>query len=144
MLKPIAVFLFGLALTAISIKDTIDDRAFEDRGKTAVVDPIDHYTEVTKKRRNTVESVSYKADLTFHTESGQAITVNKKISEEALQNFQAGRPVTIRYLPDNPLNTRLGNETRLGGAGSIGFWTLIALVGAFWFRRRWLASRSAA
>src|SRR5438105_14377869 len=136
MLKSFIVMLIGLVMAAVTIKDTIDDRAFERRGKTAEAEPLEKYVQITTTKKNYPTTVSYKADVQFRTESGQLVSVNKKLPVETLQQFAAGRPVTIRYLPDDPRNTRWGDEQgKLGGAGGIAFWIAVMLGGVWWFRR---------
>lgn len=137
MLKSFVIILIGSVMAIWTAKDAIDDGKFERYGKTAVVEPLEKYTEITKKKGGQT-TVNYEADFKFRTESGQPVTVKRHLPVEMLQKFSAGKPVLIYYLPDNPRNVRLDQQTgRMGGGVGIGFWVLIMLAGVFWFRRKW-------
>lgn len=141
MLKPFFVMLIGLVFTVVGIKRSMDDKAFEKRGKEAVVQPLESYTRITRKQGVSTRSVEYKGNLTFVTDSGQSVTVEKSIPEALLQDLQSGRKVVILYLPDDPYKNRFGTELGIVGAGEVWFFGSVFLVGLVWFRIRLKSER---
>ena len=134
MFKPLLLIIAGLAYAGFSAKHLLDDRALEQRGKTAVVQPLPEYTQTTTKKFNTPDRVQHSANITFETEAGETITVTKSLSADLISQLASARPVSIRYLPDNPRVTRLGNEGKSDGS-NIGIGVLMLIIGGFWFRR---------
>jgi hypothetical protein len=135
MAKPFVVILAGLFMLIVSINHAIDHRAFNSRGKEAVLEPIEKYSVVTRKRGTLPVDSHLEADVKFLTESGELVFVHKKLTQEMLEDLAAKRPVAIRYLPDDPKNARLSNENPGDGKGGIGFAVVTLLVGIVWFRK---------
>jgi hypothetical protein len=131
MFKAFLLMLFGLGYAGFSVKNMMDDSALAERGKTAVVQPIEAYSKTTYKRTNRVE---YDADISFVTDSGATVTTRKRLTVELLDRFALNQPVSIRYLPDNPKVNRIGVEGKAGGL-DIGLGLLAFVIGFFWFRR---------
>lgn len=136
MMKPFVVMLIGFVFTIVGINNAIDDRAFEQHGKEAVIQPLEKYTQVTEKQGVSTRSVKYEGDLTFLTEDGQTITVHKHIPEPLLQDLISGKKVTISYLSDKPEKNRFGTEQGIIGAGEIWFFGLVFIIGLIWFRKK--------
>lgn len=131
MFKPLILILVGLVYALFSAKGMLDDRSLAQRGKSATIQPLEKYTKETKKSSHLV---SYKADLTFETESGEKVTVTRTLPDGLLQQLTSGEEVQIRYLPDNPTVARLSHEGQGRGA-DIGVGVLVLAFGIFWFRR---------
>ena len=131
MFKAFLLMLFGLGFAGVAGKNMMDDRALAERGRDAVVLPIEGYTEKTYKRSNRVE---YEADVRFVVESGETVTTHKRLTAELLNRFAQNQPVSIRYLPDNPKVNRIGVEGKAGGA-DIGIGIVAFVIGLFWFLR---------
>lgn len=135
MAKPFVVILMGLFILIVSINHAIDHRAFANRGKKSVLEPIQEYSVVTRRRGNLPVESHLEADVKFLTESGELVFVHKKLTREMLDDLAANRPVEISYLPDDPKNARLSNEDPGDGKGGIGFAAVTLLVGIVWFRK---------
>lgn len=138
MFKPLILILLGVVYAGYSAKHLMDDRALEQHGKMAVVEPIAQYTQTTHKK-GLSERREYDANVTFKTESGETVTVKKKLSVDLIEQFASGGRVSIRYLPENPRVTRLGAEGKMSGV-DIGMGLLALIGGVFWFRRNLYAS----
>ena len=133
MTKPAVIMLIGICLMAFGAKRTVDDSAFEQRGKEAPVRLSNGYTEVTRKRGVSIRSITYEADLTFIAEGGQTIAVHKSVPEPLLQDLLSGKQVMIGYLPDDPHNNRFGTEQGPSGVGWLWFSAFVFMVGLIWF-----------
>jgi Protein of unknown function (DUF3592) len=133
VLKPILLMLAGIACASWGIIHTIDDKAFNERGKEAAVKPIEQYTEITKKKYGQPESTRYEVFLTFTTEDGQSVSVRKSISLQLLQDLVSGKKVTITYLPEDPEKNRFDHERKAIGTGMLWFSSALFLVGLIWF-----------
>jgi hypothetical protein len=135
MFKPLILILIGLLYGGASARQLWEARALDERGKDAIVEPIEKYTQITKSRYNTADQVSYETDVSFRTESGERITVRRTLNVDLINKFATRQPVMIRYLPDNPKVTQLGAEGA-SGMGEVVIGAIIALIGVFWFRSR--------
>lgn len=131
MFKGIILIIIGLVFSIFTYKNMRDERALEERGKTAVVQPLEEYTKKTKKKSG---SVSYEADLRFETEAGQTITVTRTLPVDLLNRILTGQNVEVLYLPDSPRVVRFGHEGK-ATAGEIAFGLVFIAIGIFLFRR---------
>ncbi len=142
MTKPIVIMLIAIALMAFGAKRTVDDSAFEQRGKEAPVRLSDGYTEVTRKQGASIRSIAYEADLTFIAEDEQTIAVHKSVPEPLLRDLLSGKQVMIGYLPEDPHNNRFGTEQGPSGIGWLWFSVLVFTVGLIWFCIRYKSDKS--
>lgn len=142
MTKPIVIMLISIALMAFGAKRTVDDSAFEQRGKEAPVRLSDGYTEVTRKQGASIRSIAYEADLTFIAEDEQTIAVHKSVPEPLLRDLLSGKQVMIGYLPEDPHNNRFGTEQGPSGIGWLWFSALVFTVGLIWFCIRYKSDKS--
>jgi hypothetical protein len=135
MLKTIAIVILGIGYTLYAIIDVLDGKALDSRGLNVQIEPMERITEVTRKKSNLPVDVSYEGNVTFITEAGQSVTVKRHLSASVVEKITQGRPVLIRYLPDNPTKARLEGEK---GAGTsdivIGF--VVSVAGFLWFRKK--------
>lgn len=131
MLVPFVTALGGVILIATSVVGISQDHAFEARGKKAVLKPISRYIETTRRG-----NVTYSASLSFSTDSGRTVTlVDHDVSDQALRHFQAGDPVAIEYLEDDPLTIRFVGDPEKDRKLGIFLGVVLFLGGGFFFRR---------
>ena len=133
MLKPLILVIAGLMTVGFSTRNMLNERALASHGKEATVEPVAGYTKTVHKNRNTT-TTRIDADVTFQTEAGERITVNKGLSREQLSKLASGQPVSIRYLPESPRTTRLEGEPPWGW-NMIGIGGMVLALGAFWLWR---------
>ena len=112
----------------------IENKKFNDYGKTTLIEPIQQYTETTRtKKKLSIEvskTTSFSAEIYFTTLDKQRIKVNKDIPKEILSRFMTGESVYIEYLPEEPTNTRFPGDSRYPiSAALIG----LALLGTTYF-----------
>jgi hypothetical protein len=133
MIKPAVIMLISIVIMAFGIKTTVDDSAFEQRGREAPVQLSDGYTEVTTKQGVSTRSIAYEADLTFIADGRQTITVHKSVPQPLLQDLLSGKQVMIDYLSDDPYKNRFGTERGPSGMGWLWFSAFVFIVGLIWF-----------
>jgi len=142
-LWPAVLAVLGTILLVDEIHERQDYLAFQAHGENAVVDPIKNYTETTHKKISSgqVTGVSYKADLTFRTKSGNSVTVPERdLPQSVLDTFNRGAKVTIEYLPEKPTTTRFPDsqaysDYRLVAVGMM-------LIGGIWIFLLWWRARA--
>jgi hypothetical protein len=89
--------LAALVFIGYGLKDRSEVTSIQKRGKLATVRPIANYTEFKKSGSST-----YTAEFHFKTEDGRDIVQKHSFPAEVLSDFQAGKPVQIVYLPNDP------------------------------------------
>lgn len=93
-----------------------ENRAFAARGRRALVDPIEGYTERTTTTRQlgvaVNERTSNTAELFFHVDDGRRVRVNRVVPDDVLPKLVAGADVYLEYLPENPEGARFAGYTR--------------------------------
>jgi hypothetical protein len=132
MTKPAVIMLIGIVIMAFGIKRTVDDSAFEQRGREAPVQLSNGYTEVTTKQGVSIRSIAYEADLTFVAEGGRTIAVHKSVPLPLLQDLVSGKQVMIGYLSDDPHKNRFGTEREPSGMGWLWFSAVVFMIGLIW------------
>lgn len=137
MFKAILLALVGLSYAIFSIVSMLDGKAVASRGKTTQIEPLETVTEVTRKKRNYPDQVSYEGEIRFVTEEGQTVTVKKSLPASLIESMMQGNPVLIRYLPDKPTKTRLEGE-KSADAVDVAVGTVVLLLGGIWFRKKLL------
>ena len=110
--------------------------AFAERGRPAVIDPVQGYNErvtTTTQVGITVDrQVSHDAFVSFRTEAGQRMRVSMNLPDSVLAEITAGRPVMVEYLPDDPQRVRFrGREARYGYGIAMGA-LVLGLTALFW------------
>ena len=95
----------GLVFVAFGIKERHELSNLQSRGERAVVEPVTEYTEFSKSGSST-----YTAEIRFVTEKGRQISMKHSFPEEVLEDFKAGRPVEVVYLPNNPQGFVFANQ----------------------------------
>ena len=78
--------------------------------------------ENSKKIKRSGDDVTFRADITYTAPDGRAVTAKAPISATSLDAFHAGRPLQVRYLPDEPTVIRIAGEEYEGGS-----WLLVIL-----------------
>ena len=89
--------LAALVFIGYGLKERSEITSIQKRGKTATVQPIANYTQFKKGGSST-----YTAEFHFKTEDGREIVQKHSFPEEVLADFNAGKPVQIVYLPNDP------------------------------------------
>ncbi len=110
--------LAALAFIGYALKDRSEITSIQEHGKIAVVAPIGDYSVFKRGGSST-----YTAEFHFKTEDGREIVQKRSFPEEVLSDFQAGKPVEIVYLPNDP-NTFVFAREKAG-------WGLVIGGGAF-------------
>jgi len=87
----------ALVFIGYGLKERNEITSIQKRGKTATVQPIANYTQFKKGGSST-----YTAEFRFKTEEGREIVQKHSFPEEVLADFNAGKPVQIVYLPNDP------------------------------------------
>ncbi|HEY0063470.1 MAG TPA: hypothetical protein VGC21_15230 [Telluria sp.] len=86
----------GITFAVFGVQDRSHIAHLQKVGKSAIVDPIDGYTEHKSKGNKT-----YTAEFHFTTGAGVKIAKKQSFPKEALDDFQAQRPVKVLYDPAN-------------------------------------------
>jgi hypothetical protein len=114
VIRACAIF-FTLALLFGSVSGASDNRQFRRYGQTVTAEPLTGYTETTttKKRLGfqVSQTKSKSAKISFTTKDGRRITVNRNLPDSVFDQFAAGTPVLIEYLPSDPKSTRFAGES---------------------------------
>ncbi|MES1264074.1 MAG: hypothetical protein ABUU24_00285, partial [Variovorax sp.] len=97
MLYKILGVIAGLVLVFFGFQGREEITGVQKRGKRAVAEPITNYTEFKQSGSST-----YTAEFHFTTEDGQKIVAKHSFPEEVLEDFKAGKPVEVVYLPKEP------------------------------------------
>jgi hypothetical protein len=109
--------LAGGALLVYGVQGRSDITRVQKLGKPAVVAPITGYSEYRSRGATT-----YTAEFRFKTEGGLEIVRKQSFPKELIADFQAGAPVRVLYLPNDP-HTFVFEKERPS-------WLLVALGGA--------------
>jgi hypothetical protein len=110
--------LAALAFIGYGFKDRSEITDIQKHGMLATVEPIADYTEFKQGGSST-----YTAEFHFKTKDGRDIVQKRSFPGEVLSDFNAGKPVQVFYLPNNP-NTFVFASEKPG-------WTLV--IGGFVF-----------
>lgn len=97
--------LAALVFIGYGLKDRSEITSIQKHGTLATVEPIADYTEFKQGGSST-----YTAEFHFKTEDGRDIVLKHSFPEEVLADFQAGRPVQIFYLQNDPSTIVFANE----------------------------------
>ena len=84
--------------------------AFSDRGKSALVEPIDSYVEETETGRRGVQTKKKRVELCYTVGSGDRVCVKRLVPDDYLDGLLKSRPTYIEYLPDSPRTQRLPGD----------------------------------
>jgi hypothetical protein len=127
--------LIGLVGFTENWQRTSQDRAFQRHGKTAIAEPVKSVEQTTYSKHGQATGVSYHADVSFKTESGDLVTVpGMTIDPFRLDDIRAGRRLAIDYLPDHPQTARFtGWSPGSSGQTWLGFFMLLGGALGFWF-----------
>ena len=87
----------GLVFLGFGYKERSEVSNLKKHGERAVVEPISGYQEFKQGGSST-----YTAEFHFTTADGRQMAVKHSFPEEVLEDFQAGRPVEIFYMPRSP------------------------------------------
>jgi hypothetical protein len=87
----------GIVFIVVGYKEKSQFAHIKSVGKTAIVDPIDSYTEHRQGG-----NYQYYAEFTFITDSGTVIKQKHKFPKEVIEDFKNGRPVNVLFDPKNP------------------------------------------
>ena len=87
----------ALAFIGYGFKDRSEITNIQKHGTRATVEPIADYTEFKQGGSST-----FTAEFHFKTEDGRDIVQKRSFPEEVLIDFNAGKPVQIFYLPNDP------------------------------------------
>jgi len=139
-LWPVLLAVAGAAFLVEEIQHRQDYQAFQAHGESAIVEPIKAYTETTRKKKWTgqVTGVSYSADLTFRTKSGERVTApSQTLPPGILEAFRSGAKVSIQYLPENPTTIRFADQVYYSDNRLAAF--ALMLGGMIWFFLVWRA-----
>jgi hypothetical protein len=91
MFRALAVIV-GIAAMVIGYQESSRISRIQRTGIEAVVEPIQDYTERTSRGSKT-----YSAEFHFTTAKGDKVQRRRQFPKEVLEDFEYGRPVTIRY-----------------------------------------------
>ena len=111
-----------------------ENRAFADRGRRALVDPVEGYTARTTTTTNPVgmvvnEQTSNSAELFFHIDDGRRVRVNRVVPDDVLPKLVAGADVYLEDLPEDPEGARFAGYARAPlGATAAGLLALAVTV----------------
>jgi hypothetical protein len=111
----ICALLFSFVMFVSAWDGWQSNQAFAARGQKALIEPLGEYTETTTTKKKLFvkvsESKSHSAELTFTTQTGQRVTVNRNLSDDILGRFLEGEDVYMEYLPEDPRTTRFAGDT---------------------------------
>jgi hypothetical protein len=138
LFSPIGLIVISIAFMLISIGEIHTDRAFASRGIPVSVEPPATYKEIVHSKNGQAVSREEKADLTFSTEDGRAVTLTDRyLPPDVLRQFQKGQKVTILYLSNDPKQTRFPGEknpTEMRDVFIPGIFLVLGLIW-YWVRR---------
>jgi len=89
--------IVGLVFLGFGYQERSELSNVKKHGERAVVEPISGYQQFKQSGSST-----YTAEFHFTTADGRPIVMKHSFPEEVLEDFQAGRPVEIFYMPTNP------------------------------------------
>ena len=95
----------ALAFIGYGFKDRSEITSIQKHGTLTTVEPIADYTEFKQGGSST-----YTAEFHFKTADGREIVLKHSFPEEVLNDFNAGKPVQIYYLPSDPSTIVFANE----------------------------------
>jgi len=87
----------GLVFLGFGFQERSELSNIKKHGEKSVVEPISGYQEFKQSGSST-----YTAEFHFTTADGRQMVVKRSFPEEVLEDFKAGRPVEIFYMPRDP------------------------------------------
>ncbi len=134
----LCVITFGVTMLFAAWNGFVENREFRAQGQRATVEPLVQYTETTTTKKKlgikVGESKSKSAELTFTTQDGRRITVQRNLPDSVFDKFAVGEPVAIEYLPNSATTTRfVGESSSPISASMFGILSLVATY-IFWKR----------
>jgi hypothetical protein len=134
----------GVLMTLISFwsswDGSVENRTYAEHGPVATLAPISQYKETTttKKKLGIIkvsETKTRSAEMTFQTADGTPYTINRNLPDDVFDNFRAGKPVEIEYLPEHPMTTaRFVGHPAMPVASAL-FGLLVAAATYFFWKR---------
>lgn len=118
LLMPALALLIALLALGHSALLYDESRQVEQHGLPAPVQAVEN----GKKIKRSGSHVTFRADITYAAPDGRRVTAKAPISAVALDAFRAGRPLQVRYLPEEPAVIRIAGEEHEGSS-----WLLVIL-----------------
>lgn len=131
MFKRFLFIIGGVVLLGFSAHEFNQSHTLDSHGKTAVLTSVSNLTKIIERDKDSFRtSTRYTATLTFKTEDGRDVTIEREFSESMQRRLKGGGPVYIEYLPEDPHTTRFAGEFS-GGWLMLGLGIVLVGVGVF-------------
>ncbi|OSQ50763.1 DUF3592 domain-containing protein [Marivita geojedonensis] len=107
--------LFGAAIVIVTLlifnEKAKSEQEFALHGEVATAELVRNYTTRKRKTTGTVGSKTvYNFSLRYETVQGMAVSSDRRVERHLFYAYDEGSEFEIKYLPDNPQKTRIGDD----------------------------------